>query len=53
MARFLISLVFLAGASANSLTPATYDDAVAGKSVFIKVRRVCTTDMRIGFASVI
>ena len=36
MARFAILLALVAGANALSLTPDTYDDAVAGKTVFIK-----------------
>jgi len=34
--RFLLAAVLVAGASALELTPANYDSAVAGKTVFIK-----------------
>jgi len=34
--RFLLAATLLVGASALELTPATYDEAIAGKTVFIK-----------------
>jgi len=36
MLRFLFAASLLVGASALELTPANYDDAIAGKTVFIK-----------------
>ena len=34
--RILVALALFSGASAIELTPDNFDDAVAGKSVFIK-----------------
>jgi len=36
MLKFLLAASLLIGASAVELTPDTFDDAVAGKTVFIK-----------------